>query len=156
MLVLAVEGCVLWTCQQDRELGPRASTRDRKEDGSASVSPHKQVLWLSGKGIPSCSGNRPSYSLPLAWHDINCCAPLNPFKGRHLPPLCILLLWSLLLPATWNVVWHLWLDPGSLRVTHIALNFVPLCCTKIPTFPHLQRSTVCDMLGLEVEVRGWA
>lgn len=79
----------------------------------------------------SCSGNRPSYSLPLAWHEINCCAPRKPFRGRHLLPLCILL--SLPLPATRNVVWHLWLDPVSLRVTHVALDFyVLLCCTQTP------------------------
>lgn len=70
----------------------------------------------------SCSGNRQSYSLPLAWHEINCCASHKPFRGGHFLPLCILL-WSLLLPATQYVLWHLWLDPGSLRVTHIALDF---------------------------------
>lgn len=103
-----------------------ASTRDRKENRSASVSLRSEAGTVAfWERYTSCSGHRPSYSLPLAWHEINC-APLKPFKGRHLP-LCILLLWSLPLPATWNVVWHLWLDPRSLRVTHIALNFMSLC-----------------------------
>lgn len=72
-----------------------ASTRDRKENRSASVSLGSEAGTVAfWERYTSCSGHRPSYSLPLAWHEINC-APLKPFKGRHLP-LCILLLWSLL------------------------------------------------------------
>lgn len=47
-------------------LGLTASTRDRKENGSASVSLQKQVLWLSGKGTPPAVGpGHPTHYLLL-------------------------------------------------------------------------------------------
>lgn len=35
---------------------PDSLTRDRKENRSASVSLQRQVLWLSGKGVPPAVG----------------------------------------------------------------------------------------------------
>lgn len=54
----------------------------------------KQVLGASCEKCASHCGNRPAYSLPLAWHEIKCCLPLRAPEGRIIPaPLCVLLPW---------------------------------------------------------------
>lgn len=66
----------------------------------------KQVLRAFWEKCASHHGNRPSYSLPLAWHEINCCLALQVSEGGDNSghPLC---------PASaslsshrWPVVWH--------------------------------------------------
>lgn len=63
------------------------------------VSPSpKQVLGAFCEKCASQRGTRPAYSLPLAWHEINCCLALRAPEGRTIPaPLRVLLPW---LPST--------------------------------------------------------
>lgn len=64
----------------EMELGLVAvKTRNMKENGREPVFPllWKQVLIAFWGKCASCLGNRPSYSLPLAWHEINCSSALS-------------------------------------------------------------------------------
>lgn len=69
-------------------------TSDTKENGREPVFPllWKQVLRAFWGKCASCLGNRPSYSLPLAWHEINCSSALRVSEGRTTPIPRVLLL----------------------------------------------------------------
>lgn len=43
----------------------------------------KQVLKAFWGKCASCLENRPSYSLPLAWHEINCSSALQASEGKN-------------------------------------------------------------------------
>lgn len=60
-------------------------TRDTKENGREPVLPllWKQVPRAFWGKCASCLGNRPSYSLPLAWHEINCSSALRVSEGEN-------------------------------------------------------------------------
>lgn len=60
-------------------------TSDTKENEREPVFPllWKQVLRAFWGKCASCLGNRPSYSLPLAWHEINCSSALRVSEGEN-------------------------------------------------------------------------
>lgn len=147
MLVLTVVRCVLWTSQQDRGHCLIAPAGDRKGNGRVPGFSSEEGMVAFWEKHTSSSGNGTSYSLPLAWHEINCCAPLN-IQGKTpatLPP-----------PALVTPSPSTWLDPGSLRVTHIALDFVLSCCTKTPTFPSYREHCQRYVGSGSDEMRGYA
>lgn len=110
----------------------------------------KQVLRAFWEKCASCRGNRPSYSLPLAWHEINCSPALHISEGEdnshHLP--CPPALASPPPPTRWPVLWHKVGNRG--RVRHIALDLCPYLLPRNPACPQLLMGTVSEMLGLEV------
>lgn len=57
-------------------------------------------------------GHGPSYSLPLAWHELNCSPPREASQGRTVPT-CV----CFGLPSShqWHVPWRPGLDTGDLR-----------------------------------------